>query len=97
MPMEHLPAGIVDRFAAHIEQTTGRAADTFAAAAAGPGIGAVKVLVLHDEDDEIVPYLEGEAIAAAWPGAVLHGTRGLGHNRMLRDAGVIRTAVAFLA
>ena len=92
-----LPADLVRRFAAHIEQHTGRSADSFAVAAAGPGTGAERVLVLHDEHDEIIPFAEGRHIAAAWPGARLHATRGLGHNRILRDAGVIRQAVAFIA
>lgn len=92
----HLPPTMVEQFARHIQQTTGRTADSFGAAVAGPRSGAEKVLVLHDEEDEIVPFAEGRQIVAAWPGAVLHATRGLGHNRILRDATVVQTAVAFI-
>ena len=92
-----LPPDLTARFAAHIEHLTGRPADSFAAATAGPKMGVEKVLVMHDEGDEIVPFAEGRQIAEAWPGAELHATCGLGHNRMLRDAAVVRTAVAFLA
>ncbi len=92
-----LPRGLVGRFATHIEQSTGRPAASFATAASGPSIGAEKVLVLHDEADEIIPFVESQQIVAAWPGATLHATRGLGHNRILRDADVIQTTVAFLA
>ena len=92
----YLSNDLVARFAAHIEHSTGRAADSFAAAATGPSIGAGRVLVLHDEGDEIVPFSEGRQIVAAWPGAVLHPTRGLGHNRILRDAGVVQSAVTFI-
>ena len=92
-----LPADLVRRFAEHIERSTGRAADSFAVAAAGPGTGAEQVLVLHDEGDEIIPFAEGRQIAAAWPAARLHATRGLGHNRILRDAGVIAEAVDFIS
>lgn len=92
----HLPADLVRRFAAHIERSTGRLADSFAVAAAGPGTGAERVLVLHDEGDEIIPFAEGQQIVAAWPSAQLHATRGLGHNRILRDAGVIQSAVEFI-
>ena len=91
-----LPSGLVHRFAQHIEQETGRPADSFAAAVAGPGTRAEQVLVLHDEQDEIIPFAEGRHIAATWPGARLHATRGLGHNRILRDADVIQSAVAFI-
>ena len=92
----HLPLGFVDRFAAYVQQATGRTADSFAAAVAGPTAGTEKLLVVHDEGDEIIPIAEGRQIAAAWPGATLLATRGLGHNRILRDAGVISTVVNFL-
>ena len=93
----HLPADLVTRFARHIEQETGRPADSFAVAAAGPGTGAAQVLVLHDEQDDVIPFVEGRNIAADWPGARLHATRGLGHNRILRDAEVVRLAVEFIS
>jgi len=92
-----LSADFVEQFAQHVELATGRPVDSFAAAVTGPTMGAEKVLVLHDEEDEIIPFAEGQQIAAAWPGAVLHATRGLGHNRILRDAGVVQSAVAFIA
>ncbi len=91
-----LPASQVTRMERHIEQLTGRPWASFAPAAAGPAIGAERVLLLHDEADAIVPFAEGRQIAAAWPGAVLHATRSLGHNRILRDAGVVARALAFL-
>jgi pimeloyl-ACP methyl ester carboxylesterase len=91
-----LPLALVDYFADHIQQTTGRPADSFAVAAAGPDSGAEKVLVLHDEGDEVIPFADSQQIAAAWSGAVLHPTKGLGHNRILRDADVIRAAVGFI-
>ena len=92
-----LPNDFVERFAEYVQQATGRPADSFAVAVAGPGTRAEKVLVLHDEDDEIIPFAEGLQIAAAWPGVELHATRGLGHNRILRDAGVVQSALAFIA
>ncbi|MBF9236589.1 alpha/beta fold hydrolase [Hymenobacter sp. BT683] len=93
----YLSNDFVARFAQFVEQATGRPADSFGVAVAGPGTGAEKVLVIHDEDDEIIPFSEGRAIAATWPGAVLHATRGLGHNRIMRDAGVVQAAVEFIA
>jgi pimeloyl-ACP methyl ester carboxylesterase len=91
-----LPSDFVNRFARHVEQATGRPAESFAVAASGPGTGAEQVLVIHDEDDEVIPFAEGQQIAAAWPGAVLHATRGLGHNRIMRDAAVIQKAIDFI-
>lgn len=54
------------------------------------------LLVLHDEEDRAVPVQCGEALAQAWPGAELIKTRGLGHNRILRDAASVATVVAHL-
>jgi pimeloyl-ACP methyl ester carboxylesterase len=53
-------------------------------------------LVLHDREDEDVPYAHGEEIAAAWPGARLIATAGLGHRGLLRDPDTVRETVAFL-
>jgi pimeloyl-ACP methyl ester carboxylesterase len=92
----HLPGSFVTRFADYVQQATGRPADSFGVAVAGPTAGPEQVLVCHDEDDEIIPFAEGRRIAAAWPGAVLHPTKGLGHNRILRDASVVRAGVAFI-
>lgn len=54
------------------------------------------LLVFHDRDDMTVPYEEGAAIAAAWPGAELVTTTGLGHRDIVRDQEVVARTVAFL-
>jgi len=54
------------------------------------------LLVFHDAQDSEVPVSNGEAIAAAWPGATLVRTEGLGHKRIVHDEGVVRRAVQFL-
>lgn len=53
-------------------------------------------LIIHDRDDRDVPSRHAERLHQAWPGSELLLTKGLGHARILRDAGVIRTAVAFI-
>jgi pimeloyl-ACP methyl ester carboxylesterase len=53
-------------------------------------------LIVHDRDDEDVPYAHGEEIARAWPGAEFMPTSGLGHRSMVRDPEVIRRTTAFL-
>lgn len=55
------------------------------------------LLVIHDRHDPEVPLRDGASVAAAWPGARLVETAGLGHNRVLRDPEVVAGAVAFLA
>ena len=64
--------------------------------ALAPRMGA-RLQVFHDAGDRDVPFAEGEAIVAAWPGAELHRTEGLGHRRILKSAEVQARAVAFLA
>ena len=55
------------------------------------------LLVVHDRDDREVRSADGAAIAAAWPGARLLETDGLGHRRVLRDPSVVAAVAAFLA
>jgi pimeloyl-ACP methyl ester carboxylesterase len=57
----------------------------------------VPLLLVHDRLDLEVPIADAAAIAAAWPGATLLETRGLGHNGLLRDPGVTVRAAEFLA
>ncbi len=52
-------------------------------------------LVIHDQDDRLIPFAQGEAIARAWPGAEFMATAGLGHGDILRDTTVISRVVEF--
>lgn len=60
-----------------------------------PGINR-PALIVHDLEDREVPWSEGERWACHWPRARLLSTRGLGHHRILDDAGVIAAALGFL-
>ena len=62
----------------------------------GGGPSDVPLLLVHDEEDLEVPYEDGRAFAAAWPGAQVLTTSGLGHRRILRDRRVILAAAAFV-
>lgn len=54
-------------------------------------------LVIHDAGDADVPFRAGLAVARTWPGARFLRTDGLGHHAILRDPGVVRDAIDFLA
>ncbi|GAB3136935.1 alpha/beta fold hydrolase [Micromonospora sonneratiae] len=54
------------------------------------------MLVVHDHADKEVRYTDGEALVAAWPGAELLPTSGLGHRRILRDPTTVDSVVRFL-
>lgn len=53
-------------------------------------------LVVHDRADGEVPFVDGAAIAAAWPGARFLPTEGLGHRRVLREPAVVREVADFV-
>lgn len=53
------------------------------------------ILLLHDRNDRVVPIEHGQRLAAATPRAQLVQTEGLGHRRILSDAGIVRSLVAF--
>nr|MBA2627661.1 TetR family transcriptional regulator [Gemmatimonadales bacterium] len=57
----------------------------------------VPVLVIHDADDADVGPDSGETIAAAWPGAELMTTTGLGHRSIIRDPDVVAAVVDFIS
>jgi pimeloyl-ACP methyl ester carboxylesterase len=54
------------------------------------------LLLVHDRDDGVVPFGDGERIAAA-TGAELVATRGLGHRDVLRADEVLDRITRFLA
>ncbi len=53
-------------------------------------------LIVHDENDPVLPWQEGHIIARAYPGAQFMKTTGLGHSRVLRNAQVVGAVVDFI-
>jgi len=53
-------------------------------------------LILHDPEDQEVPYAESVALALAWRGATLQPITGVGHRRILRDRSVVDLALNFV-
>ncbi|MGE0353885.1 MAG: alpha/beta fold hydrolase [Gemmatimonadales bacterium] len=54
------------------------------------------LLVIHDRQDDTVPWSNGASIAHTWPGARLVTTEGLGHRAILRAPHVMREIVRFV-
>lgn len=90
-----LPEAAEDRAVAHIERRIGRRMTSVRAPALARRLSA-PLLVVHDAEDSVVPWQSGRRIAAAWRGAQLMTTRGLGHFRILRAASVVEAAAAFV-
>lgn len=55
-----------------------------------------RILLIHDEQDEIVPMWEAERIASRLPGVRLIKTRGFGHYRMAKDPEIWEIVRTFL-
>jgi pimeloyl-ACP methyl ester carboxylesterase len=55
------------------------------------------LLVVHDRSDRETSVEGSRKVVEVWPGAELHLTDGLGHNRILRDAAVVAAATTFLS
>lgn len=53
-------------------------------------------LLIHSAEDRVTSIETTRAIAANWQGSELVEVKGLGHRRILRDAGVIGRVVDFL-
>jgi len=53
-------------------------------------------LFIHDRDDKETRFEGGLALARTWPDARLYATEGLGHQRILRNAGVVQIALDFI-
>jgi pimeloyl-ACP methyl ester carboxylesterase len=51
------------------------------------------ILIIHDQDDLLVPYRDSEEMAKKLPHIHLYSTRGLGHKRILNDQTVINEAL----
>lgn len=58
---------------------------------------AIAALIIHDVDDNEVPWQQGQRLANAWPNAHFLQTRGLGHTRILRDDKTIQEVVNFIS
>lgn len=83
------------RVQARVERRLGMTMESMQATVHAPSMQ-IPLLVIHDQDDKEVPVEVGRSVAEAWPGAELIISRGLGHQRILRDEDVKNVAVSFI-
>lgn len=55
-----------------------------------------RALIVHSQDDKVVPVASGRGIASVWPNAELLEVDGLGHKRILRDESIVWAAASFI-
>ncbi|AMO23292.1 hypothetical protein GCM10027034_42240 [Ramlibacter solisilvae] len=79
-----------------IEAREGLLMPQFEPDAVGPRIH-MPTLVVHDRQDSINRFADGQAYAHAVRGAQLLATEGLGHRKILKDAQVLGRVAIFLA
>ena len=84
------------RLVTRVERRIGAPMRHFDVPELGRAVAMPPTLIVHDRDDVSTPVTDGAAIAAAWPGARLQVTSGLGHRRMLRDPDVVAEVVDFI-
>lgn len=89
---------LVRRLRPALERIVGVDPDAFAGPRVLPAIE-VPVLIIHGEDDRVVPVAHAEALAAAAPAglATLVRCPGLDHNTLMVDAGAAERIADFLA
>jgi hypothetical protein len=86
----------VQRMRRYIQEQHGRDAESFSLIQTGRTLPTDKALLFHDLADESIPFEEAQEIAANWPTLDFRPTTGLGHNGVMRDAGVIEQIIGFL-
>jgi len=88
-------------FDREVEDFVGVPLDAFDAAVQASYVDPVPTLVVHDRDDRQTTWEGSErlvaSLLASGADARLVTTEGLGHRRILKDPGVVRQVVAFLA
>lgn len=90
-----LSRAIAQRVRSDLERRFALAPIQLVASQRAPGLGTA-LLAFHDATDREVAHADGARLVAAWPGARLETTRGLGHRRILTDPEVVAAAVEFL-
>jgi pimeloyl-ACP methyl ester carboxylesterase len=82
-------------FEREVEEFVGIPVDQFDARVQAAHVEPVPTLVVHDRGDRQTPYAAAAGFAEALPHAQLLTTDGLGHQRILRDPGVVAAVVDF--
>jgi len=92
----HLPPRSMTHFARLLDEHAGRPVAELDLVATAPHCG-IPTLLVHDRGDAVIPYLEAEILAAAWPELKVISTDGLGHRDILADAAVVGAVAGFIA
>jgi pimeloyl-ACP methyl ester carboxylesterase len=84
-------------FDREVEEFVGVPLEAFDAVVQARHVDPVPTLVVHDRGDRQTPWAGSARLVDSLPEARLITTDGLGHRRILKDPGVVRQVVDFLA
>ncbi|MFK7935481.1 MAG: alpha/beta fold hydrolase [Saprospiraceae bacterium] len=92
----NVPAGVAARFRKNLAKLVGRDISEFRIEKFRPNLPFKRVLVVHDRQDDDVPFSSGERIAKDWDIANLLVTDGYGHFVVMKNPDVIRRVTDFV-
>jgi len=90
-----LPPRAMERFLRMLDEYAGRPFAELDLVATAPRCG-IPALLVHDREDEVIPYADAEALIARWPELQVMTTRGLGHRDIVSHDAVIQAITSFI-
>jgi pimeloyl-ACP methyl ester carboxylesterase len=80
----------------HIKKVTGIAIPDYHLEKWGKKMNVTQTLVIHDQEDDVVPFIDGEAYYHNLPNAQIYVTEGYGHFKLVKKQDVITRIGDFL-
>ena len=90
------PDVVKNKWFEYVESKLNFSLDTVDVSTANTKINFNSALIIHDEMDSVIPFSEGEKIAASWKDTILVATKGYGHFRLVKNPDVVRRVVRFV-
>jgi len=90
-----LPPPAMKEFVKLLDEHAGRPSAELDLVLTAPPSG-IPALLIHDLKDNVIPYVEAEALANAWPGLRVLTTTGKGHRDILSAPDVLKAIVEFV-
>ena len=97
--MLHLPQAVVEKLIAKTRQNFAhwpKDLEEMMDVDRNPPAFPMAAMVIHDQDDPVVPLDQGELIAKSWPNTQWVTTSGLGHSKILSNQDVVQKVCQFL-
>jgi pimeloyl-ACP methyl ester carboxylesterase len=92
----NVPPPAARRFLRHIERKVKAPLHHISLSHRGRHLKVKQALVVHDEQDQVVPFSEAKAIFEAWDNASLLVCNGLGHYRLMKDPALVQRVTDFI-